>query len=98
MQSFDPANITQKILTSILPEFTTQLGKATNLKTVQQHCLALCNKLASEAWQDHKVVLKSTKEPQSELEESKEEKDFVSTVLKEATAFIEALRNYEVTQ
>ena len=73
MQYFDPVTISQKILTTILPEFMTQLNKASNLKAVQQHCLGLCNKLVFEAWQDHKVILKSTKEPQSEAEESKEE-------------------------
>ena len=35
MHSFDPATITQKILTAVLPEFTIQLAKANTLKTVQ---------------------------------------------------------------
>ena len=98
MQSFDPATITQKIVTVLLPEFTTLLGKATSLKDVQKHCLALCDRLATEAWQDHKILLKSTKEPQSEMEESKDEQNFVKTIMKEATQFIEALRRYELEQ
>ena len=43
-----------------------------------------------------KVVLKSTLEPQSEAEESKEEADFTDTILQECNKFIESLRMYEL--
>jgi len=35
-------------------------------------------------------------EPQSELEESKDEKDFTAAVKKECKNFLEALANYEI--
>jgi len=96
MQSLDPASISQKILTAVLPEFMHHLSRASSLKDVQQHCLALCQRLVSEAWQDHRVIIKSTMQPQSEAEETKDEKDFASTIMKECTSFIEALRRYEL--
>ena len=45
-----------------------------------------------------KVVLKSTLEPQSEAEESKEEAGFTDTILLECNKFIEQLRSYEIAQ
>jgi len=58
MQSFDPTTIVHKILSQVLPEFTTQLGNATSLQDIQKYCLNLCNRLANEAWQDYKIILK----------------------------------------
>ena len=43
-----------------------------------------------------KVVLKSTLEPQSEAEESKEEADFANTILQECNKFMESLRKFEL--
>ena len=43
-----------------------------------------------------KVILKSTLEPQSEAEESKEQADFTNTVLQECNKFIESLQRYEI--
>ncbi len=45
-----------------------------------------------------KVVLKSTLEPQSEAEESKEEASFTNTILQECNKFIESLQRYELAQ
>ena len=43
-----------------------------------------------------KVVLKSSIEPQSEAEESKEEADFTNTIAQECNKFMEALHRFEV--
>ena len=44
------------------------------------------------------MVLKEDLEPQSELEESKNENDFTAAVTKECNNFLAALVNYEIVQ
>jgi hypothetical protein len=43
-------------------------------------------------------LLKPTIEPQSELEEAKQEAEFSKTIFIECQKFMEALRSYEVQQ
>ena len=45
-----------------------------------------------------KVIIKADKEPQSEAEESKEDKDFTKTVMKECDKFLETIANFELVQ
>jgi inorganic pyrophosphatase len=92
----EPAALCQTIIGRCV-EFMNQIQKQSSLANIQSRCLAFFEDLVKEAWTDRKIVLKSTLEPQSELEEAKEEADFAKTIFIECQKFMEALRNYEVS-
>ena len=91
----DPSAATQSIIASCI-ELMNQLPKKTTMAQVQARLVTFFDTLVKEAWTNMKVVLKSTLEPQSEAEESKEEADFANTIAKECNNFMESLQNFEL--
>ena len=55
-------------------------------------------KIADFVFPDQKVVIKADKEPQSEIEESKDQLDFTKEVVKECKKFVQYLENHNITQ
>ena len=56
------------------------------------------NRIADILFPGQRVEIKQDLEPQSELEESKDQNDFTAAVKKECKNFLQALANYEIVQ
>ena len=91
----DSAAVTQSIIASCI-ELMNQLPKKTTMAQIQARLATFFDTLVKEAWTNMKFVLKSTLEPQSEAEESKEEADFANTIAQECNKFMESLQKFEL--
>ena len=69
-----------------------------NLEAVRTRSEKLLNQIADIVFPEHRLFLKPGGEPQSEQEESKDERDFVKILTKEGKKFEEAIKNYEIAQ
>ena len=82
----------------MIPQYAVAIGESVNLEAVKVRSEKLLNQIADIVFPEHRLILKAGGEPQSEQEESKDERDFVKTLTNEGKKFQEAVKNYEVAQ
>ena len=98
MQVSQFQTIKDKLVSSVIPQYAVAIGESVNLEAVRTRSEKLLNQIADIVFPEHRLILKVGVEPQSEQEESKDERDFVKTLTKEGKKFEEAVKNYEIAQ
>jgi hypothetical protein len=86
------------MISQVLPQYLQAVCQSATLDEMKLLSKKNFDRIADILFPGQKVVLKEDLEPQSELEESKENNDFAAAVLKECKNFEDALANYEIVQ
>ncbi len=76
----------------------TAVGQSESLAELQETAILLFSKVADIIFPGKRVIVRDDVEPQSEVEETKEETSFKQTISQEYDNFIDALRNFEIVQ
>ena len=94
--------IKEKLIAQVIPEFAVAIGRSRTIDGIQNDSKELFNQIAEIVFPEHRVEVKTNKEPQSEeveiIEETKDEPDFSKMVIKEYNNFLEALSTFELVQ
>ena len=86
-------------MSQVIPQYLQAVGQSATLDEIQLISKQNFSRIADILFPGQRVTLKEEIEPQSELEESKDEdSDFTKAVTKECKNFLEALVNFEIVQ